>query len=92
MTRDELLENLMISDFVATDLALYLNTHPTDQLALQKYNETILVSDELREQYTMKYGPLCASRSYAHSGWKWENEPWPWQYDFHNDAIYRKEL
>ena len=81
MDRDELLKKLSELDFIAVDLALFLNTHPTDREAIQAYNQVITTADAVRMKYEEAYGPLCSFRSYAGNtnDWEWNNDPWPWQ-------------
>ena len=44
MDRAELFRTIQIYDFVIHDTALYLDTHPTDQIALEYF-------DEIRDMY-----------------------------------------
>lgn len=86
--KEKLLKQLTIMDFVATDLHLYLNTHPTDGEALKMYNEVLIHSKHLRKEYEKHFGPLVGYRSpdIAHGGqppqWRWSECPWPWEADF----------
>lgn len=81
MNRDMVLEKLMALDFMAVDLALYLDTHPTDQGAIAQYNKIIKAADAVREKYEKEWGPLCSFRSYAQDNtvFNWVENPWPWQ-------------
>lgn len=81
MNRDELLKKLSELDFIAVDLALFLNTHPENSEAIQAYNQVITAADAVRMKYEEAYGPLCSFRSYAANTnhWEWNNDPWPWQ-------------
>ena len=83
MDRDELLKKLSELDFIAVDLALFLNTHPENTEAIQAYNQVITAADAVRMKYEEAYGPLCSFRSYASNTnhWEWNNNPWPWQAD-----------
>lgn len=83
MDRDELLKKLSELDFIAVDLALFLNTHPENREAIQAYNQVITAADAVRMKYEEAYGPLCSFRSYASDTdhWEWSNNPWPWQAD-----------
>jgi len=83
MERDELLKKLSELDFIAVDLALYLNTHPSDREAIQTYNQVITAADAVRMRYEEAYGPLCSFRSFASDAqdWQWREDPWPWQAD-----------
>ena len=83
MNRDELLKNLTEMDFMALDLALYLNTHPHDEEAVAKYNHAITEADKARQMYETNFGPLCSFRSASRKSWVWINNPWPWQ-ESHN--------
>ena len=82
MTRDDLLHCLTALDFVSLDLALYLDTHPDDCEALDKYNETVCKAAEIRSKYEKTYGPLYSYRSPSTCPWQWYEDPWPWQYCF----------
>ena len=83
MDRDELLKSLSELDFIAVDLALFLNTHPENKEAIQAYNQVITAADTVRMKYEDAFGPLCSFRSYASntSHWEWNDNPWPWQAD-----------
>ncbi|MEA4815445.1 hypothetical protein SDC9_210273 [bioreactor metagenome] len=87
MDRDLLLSRLTALDFMAVDIALFLNTHPEKMEAIKFYNRIIMMADTLREEYEKSYGPLCSFRSYAQNEnkWDWINNPWPWQKDFNFD-------
>ena len=81
MEREMMLQKLMELDFLAVDLGLYLNTHPTETEAINAYNQTIEAADTLRMKFEAAYGPLCSFRSYAAvtENWQRKNDPWPWQ-------------
>ncbi len=83
MNHDELLKKLSELDFIAVDLALFLNTHPENTEAIQAYNQVITAADSVRMKYEEAFGPLCSFRSYAANTnhWEWNNPPWPWQAD-----------
>lgn len=67
--------------FVATELNLFLDTHPNDQQALGMFNQ---VHKDLLQavcNYEKIYGPLL---NYGYSPamqncWKWIDSPWPWE-------------
>lgn len=85
--RDELLRKITMLDFMAVDLQLYLDTHPTDGDALEMYNDCVTASQAIREKYELEYGPLVGFRSEGQrcgktGGWAWINCPWPWQSGF----------
>jgi spore coat protein JB len=76
--------------FSLVDLNLYLDTHPTDKVALMNYNTLHEQYNGLMMQYNMTYGPLMGF-GHAPGGMEeflWVNGPWPWQKDA-NLAFYR---
>lgn len=82
MNRDEMLKQLSALDFYTIDLHLYLNTHPEDRDALDKYNAVATEAAALRKQYESIYGPLSANTAASKYPWQWIENPWPWQYQF----------
>ncbi len=82
MDREELLKQLTALDFAAVDLQLYLDTHPDDAEALEKYNNAVMQADALRAEYENMYGPLFSFRSLEYQQFNWIDKPWPWQNKF----------
>lgn len=83
MDREKLLKKITIMDFMATDLQLYLNTHPTEAEALKMYNDVVAKSRLVKDEYERHFGPLVSYRSEDNSGtWRWSENPWPWESDF----------
>ena len=65
--------------FAAHELNLYLDLHPEDQsmfLLFQDYQRKI---NQLMEEYTEKYGPLCISGNAMSQSFDWVNTKWPWE-------------
>lgn len=81
MSRDEMLKQLTALDFYAIDLHLYLNTHPDDKDAINKYNAVVTEAKALRAEYESMYGPLMMNQP-SKCPWQWIDNPWPWQYQF----------
>jgi spore coat protein JB len=76
----KLLHELQAVDFVLVELNLYLDTHPTDEQAVQQYNQYAQKRQELACQYETSYGPLMHfGHSYSKYPWQWAESPWPWQ-------------
>ncbi len=76
-TRARMLREVMAADFTATDLNLYLNTHPYDQRALMIFINTAKRAKVLRENFERIYGPITAGASNSYP-WPWIDNPWPW--------------
>jgi spore coat protein JB len=80
---DSLLSKLTMLDFKATDLQLYLDTHPDDTEAIMLYNKTIEEADAVRYEYESQFGPLCSFRSQSSSKYfSWVDNPWCWEKEF----------
>ncbi len=80
MNKEQIMKRLAVLDFIAVDLQLYLDTHPEDMEAIDKYNSVIKEADMLRMKYEEIIGPLYSFRS-SNNGdtFKWIDDPWPWQ-------------
>jgi spore coat protein JB len=80
MNRDSLLAQLTALDFMAVELALYLDTHPCEVKVIEKYNSVIREADMIRTEFERLYGPLCSYRSASNvAQWNWIDNPWPWE-------------
>lgn len=80
MERDEVLKRLAALDFMAVDMALYLDTHPYDKEGISIYNEILREASQVRSIYEENFGPLCSYRSMSNNDkFKWIDNPWPWQ-------------
>ncbi|MCD7035936.1 spore coat protein CotJB [Metabacillus sp. GX 13764] len=76
----EELEKIQAVDFVIVELTLYLDTHPTDEGAIQQYNQFAQYSKSLKQQFEAKFGPIQqGSLNYQQDYWTWQSGPWPWQ-------------
>ncbi|MCL2399354.1 MAG: spore coat protein CotJB [Defluviitaleaceae bacterium] len=82
MDREAMLKQITIMDFMATDLHLYLNTHPDDAEALKMFNNVVSQSAQVRNEYEEHFGPLVSYRSQDPTGWRWNDCPWPWESSF----------
>ncbi len=79
--KQQLMQKLQTADFALFDTVLYLDTHPTDQSALNYYDKIKQVSESLREEYISKFGPLFNSDVESSNMFSWVNNPWPWEVD-----------
>lgn len=77
-TRESLLKQITITDFIAADLQLYLNTHPNDTEALRMFDEVVVRGARIREEYENMIGPLMPCNN-GNESWRWSGCPWPWE-------------
>ena len=75
--REILLKKLATYSFAATDLHLYLDTHPNDAATAKKLQEYRMLADEIRNQFEEHFGPLTVSEENGNR-WAWIQGPWPW--------------
>lgn len=76
----QLLHQLQALDFVLVELNLYLDTHPTDQQAIEQYNRHVQERWQLAQEFERLYGPLTHfGHSYSGYPWQWNESPWPWE-------------
>lgn len=75
----ELLNAIQMYHFYLYDLNLYLDTHPNDKKALEKFNAIKCKLNEARKLYNQKYGPLTALENNSEDNFYWPDGPWPWE-------------
>lgn len=76
--RAQLLKKLQTTSFCINEVALYLDGHPTNKMALAFYDKIKREHKDLMQKYETTYGPL----TYYNAGgpsWTWIQGPWPWQ-------------
>lgn len=82
MTRNRniLLREIQQLSFKLYDLALFLDTHPSEQTALIEYNETLNKYKSMVCNFEKLYGPLTMKGVDENSSyWQWIKGPWPWE-------------
>jgi spore coat protein JB len=77
-------ESLMLLDiqklqFAIYDLALFLDTHPNDPVALYRHNMFTEQLMQLRNAYEARYGILSIMGNESGDTWRYINSPWPWE-------------
>lgn len=75
--KEEMLQQIRCYDFAITELALYLDTHPTDDKALCLHRKYCREVKDLKDKYQKVYGPLTIN--FPCNKWRWIEEPWPWE-------------
>ena len=75
--KEELLQQIRCCDFAINELALYLDTHPTDDNALCLHRRYCREAKDLKDKYQKIYGPLTIN--FPCNKWRWLEEPWPWE-------------
>lgn len=76
---ERMLHGIMQLQVAINDLALYLDTHPNDPVALYKHKEYSTQLRKLRNDYEMLFGPLNVYSVETGDYWRYINGPWPWE-------------
>ena len=79
INKNTLLKKLQSYNFAATDMLLYLDTHPDDTKAFSIYKELVAEARSLMDEYRKKYGPLTAFDAALSDKFNWIDSPWPWE-------------
>ena len=73
------LTELQTVAFAIQELALYLDTHPEDNEALEIYREMQKMYHAASVAYEAKCGPLT-HKTPLEGPYRWLDDPWPWEY------------
>lgn len=79
MSKDMLMKKMMALDFMAVDLALFLDTHRCDDEAIKTYEAIAADAQKAREEYECTFGPISQINGVHNGKWCWADDPWPWQ-------------
>ena len=80
MEKRELLRQVQMHQFSMHDLALYLDTHPTDTDALDALMMHREAFEKAAAVYVRRFGALRKEQVEPENGWAaWSNTPWPWE-------------
>ncbi len=74
------LGELMAIDFVAQELALYLDTHANDSEAFEMFKSICELSNEAKDRFIKQCGPVSRCDTAKCKSYTWLNNPWPWDY------------
>jgi len=77
--KNKLTQKIAKIQFVLHDIALFLNTHPTDEQAIKHYEFYQTKFEELNNEYETLYG---CKRAISDDLWRWTDGPWPWEREF----------
>ncbi len=79
MTKQELANKYAAYSFALTDLNLYLDSHPEDTAALERFQEIKKEYECLRQEYVDTIGLLKMTDQSSTDRWSWTDDPWPWE-------------
>ena len=72
-------KRIIAYQFALYDLALYLDTHPRDEQAMQLREVYRARLCQLVDEYEQHYGKYVATMADVQDNWlEWIKDPWPW--------------
>ncbi len=66
--------------FVAHEINLFLDTHPTNEDMIMLYNKYASLYKEAMCEYESAFGPLLVTNSNETNPFIWVKGPWPWEH------------
>jgi spore coat protein JB len=81
MTRDMLMDKIRELSFVKNELALFLDTHPTSEVAIDYFHKTCEALGDYTKRLANMGVPVTQDDVVSDETWTWANESWPWQKD-----------
>ena len=77
----KLLSRIATCDFILTETALFLDTHPDCSEALDFYKKHLEMRRKAAEEYTEKFGMLRHEDYIGQNKRQWTECPWAWEYE-----------
>lgn len=71
---------LQALEFVLQELALYLDTHPSDGEAFELFRQYAALEQEARSSFVAVGGPVSRGETAECKNWAWAKDPWPWNF------------
>ena len=80
----ELRQKIYELDFAIYELVLFLDTHPTNQRAMNLLNEYRMKRRKAVAMFEERFGNYITTTGDvpANGCWKWLKGPWPWENNF----------
>ena len=79
MNQKQLMQYIDEVSFGIDEVVLFLDTHPTDQKALEYYDRLRMLRKQAVDAYTNNFGPLTFYDVKTCNYWAWVKTPWPWE-------------
>ena len=80
MNQNQMLEWIMMLHLCSFDMQLYLDTHPTDQKAIDYFNQCNELLRSAKKTYEASYGPFTADAGVPYGDrFSWVDVPMPWE-------------
>ncbi len=77
--KEQMFYEIGIVDFVVVELTEFLDTHPSNQEALEYFNHYSRIRNQMVEEFSRKYFPITANYARCDNEWTWGSAPLPWE-------------
>ncbi len=78
-SKEQMLKDISIVDFVLVELTLYLDTHPFDRSAVEYFNHYSRIKNRMSKEFSRQYFPLTKDFAESSNEWRWGAAPLPWE-------------
>jgi len=75
------LHQLQALHFAIQELGLYLDTHGSDQEALELFNQYVEMYEMTLQRSEENYAPRYQMSAGLSGSYRWTEGPWPWDYE-----------
>ena len=77
---------LQALNFAISELGLYLDTHSSDQEALELFNQYVEQYEAVLQRYEEQFGPIFQMSAGMSGSYDWIKGPWPWDYNANKEG------
>jgi spore coat protein JB len=77
--QEQMLKDIGIVGFTVLELAIYLDTHPSDRKAIEYFNHYNRIQKQLEKEFSRMYYPLTLDHAESNQEWSWGAAPLPWE-------------
>lgn len=78
-SKEQMLKDISIVDFVLVELMEYLDTHPHDCDAMEYFNHYARIKNQMVREFSQRYFPLTKDLAESNKEWRWGSAPLPWE-------------
>jgi len=80
------LHQLQALHFAIQELGLYLDTHGSDQEALELFNQYVEMYEMTLQRSEENYAPRYQMSAGLSGSYRWTEGPWPWDYEANREG------
>lgn len=77
--QEMMMKKVCETSFAATDIQLFLDTHPESRAAKEAFNQALKRRCEAVCAYEAYFGPLTVDSEVRRFEYGWLDMPWPWE-------------